>query len=125
MSERPWYPPPPGGWVCFHCGEKFTSYGSAKLHFGADPDCCDAACRIKAGEEFSLLEKIRKLEEDLADYRAAYVEEDSDAERQHFSAMAEHAWALQKAEEEGYAKGLKDGRGFLAWLSYIYHRPWK
>lgn len=25
-----------GPWICFHCGEEFTSFGAAADHFGAD-----------------------------------------------------------------------------------------
>lgn len=43
------YPMPEGGWVCFHCGERFTKPGTARDHFGETPSkgahaqCLDAA----------------------------------------------------------------------------------
>ena len=40
---------PKEGWVCFHCGERFTTFGSAEDHFGARPTNI-AACRIKIGD---------------------------------------------------------------------------
>lgn len=55
------YPRPPDGWVCFHCGERFTSYGSAEDHFGARPED-KPACLIKLGEERGLLMALRRAE---------------------------------------------------------------
>jgi hypothetical protein len=54
------YPMPKGGWVCFHCGERFTTIASAKLHFGATPKLT-SACLIKE-EEQDLLTALRKTE---------------------------------------------------------------
>jgi len=31
------YPMPKDGWVCFHCGERFKKYGTARDHFGEAP----------------------------------------------------------------------------------------
>ena len=31
------YPMPKDGWVCFHCGERFKKYGTARDHFGETP----------------------------------------------------------------------------------------
>lgn len=55
------YTMPPGGWVCFHCGEKLTTVGAAQDHFGAKPQAL-AGCQIKAGEERGLLMALRKTE---------------------------------------------------------------
>ena len=55
------YPMPPDGWVCFHCGERFTTPGGAKDHFGSHPTLT-AACRIKAGEEMGLVMALRRAE---------------------------------------------------------------
>lgn len=43
-------PTPGDGWVCFHCGERLTTPGAARDHFGFQPSD-DPACRIKIGEE--------------------------------------------------------------------------
>lgn len=32
------YPTPEGGWVCFHCGQRFYHQAAARRHFGATPD---------------------------------------------------------------------------------------
>ena len=60
------YPMPKDGWVCFHCGERFTTPGGARIHFGARPTAM-AGCLIKVGEERGLLMEIRRLEAALAE----------------------------------------------------------
>ena len=62
MTET--YQMPPDGWVCFHCGERFTTPGGAQVHFGARPED-QAGCLIKVGEERGLLMRIRVLEAGL------------------------------------------------------------
>ena len=52
---------PPDGWVCFHCGEWFTTVGGAQTHFGRRP-IDTPGCLIKVGEERGLLMEIRRLE---------------------------------------------------------------
>lgn len=56
------YPMPKDGWVCFHCGERFTTEGAARDHFGGSPDEL-AGCQIKAGEERGLLMELRRAQE--------------------------------------------------------------
>ena len=58
-EEPDTYPMPPDGWVCFHCGERFTTPGSAQDHFGDRPEDT-AACRIKVGEERGLVMELRR-----------------------------------------------------------------
>ena len=55
---------PKDGWVCFHCGERFTTPGSAEDHFGARPTD-QAACLIKVGEERGLVMELRKVQADV------------------------------------------------------------
>lgn len=61
-------------WQCFHCGETFTTLGSARDHFGAVPEC-EAGCVIdrvaieeggKAERGRGLLMALRKAEAQLA-----------------------------------------------------------
>ena len=52
---------PPDGWVCFHCGERFTTVGGAQVHFGRVPSNTPG-CLIKAGEARGLLMEVRRLE---------------------------------------------------------------
>ena len=85
-------------WRCFHCDEVFTNEADARLHFG--PSCDrDPACQVDA-------KHLRDLETELARYRS----EDTDLHRQIEHLKTEHSQALMRAEEAGYAKGLKDGR---------------
>lgn len=36
--EEETYPMPADGWLCFHCGQRFTTIRGARLHFGPTPD---------------------------------------------------------------------------------------
>jgi hypothetical protein len=98
-------PAPAHGWTCFHCGETFHSFEAAHGHFGADARS-EPACRIKAGSERGLLMALRRAESELERYRA----EDSDADRAIHAMRADHRRALRRAEEDGYARGLRDAR---------------
>lgn len=96
-----------GCWVCFHCGIRFTNNeageAEAREHFGIDPNIDMPICRIAAGDG-SLVATVRRLEAELARYQA----EDTDLHREIHGLKAAHASALRRAEEEGYAKGLRD-----------------
>lgn len=108
-------PPPspmtePPGWACFcfHCGETFTTKAQARAHFGAD--YLDlAGCQIKASDR-GLLGALREAEAQLERYRA----EDSDKDREMGRMQSDHATALRREEEKGYARGLRDGRAIPA-----------
>lgn len=102
------YTPPPHGWTCFHCGENFPStfagQRAAKAHFGAHPDE-EPGCVMRLGaEDKSLVRRLRAAEAELARYRS----EDSDKDRQMVAMAADHAAALRREEELGYARGLRD-----------------
>lgn len=86
-------------WTCFHCGETFTDVAAATEHFGFD-ECSSAACQID-------VKAFREMEELLSRYRA----EDSDLERELYKMTSDHDIAVRRAEETGYARGLRDGRG--------------
>ena len=62
------YPKPKDGWVCFHCGERFTTLGTAEDHFGARPTDM-AACLIKVGEERGLVMELRRVQAELRELR--------------------------------------------------------
>lgn len=104
MSEE--YQPPEHGWTCFHCGETFTTVGSARDHFGTDisdePGCL---LKVGIGGERSLLAHLRKAEKELA----RHIEEDTDLHRTLYTMQSRHADALRSAEEAGYERGLRDG----------------
>jgi rubredoxin len=85
-------------WRCFHCGEVFRNEQAALVHFGPSQRATPA-CQVDAAQ-------MRDLEGQLERYR----NEDTDLHRQIASLESEHAVALRRAEENGYTKGLLDGR---------------
>lgn len=89
-------------WRCFHCDEVFWCSFAAADHFGY-AECSTAACQVDA-------KALRKMERELASYR----QEDTDLHRQIRSMECKHQTALMRAEESGYAKGLRDGRALSA-----------
>ncbi|HEY4292102.1 hypothetical protein [Luteibacter sp.] len=88
----------PAAWRCFHCDETFTDRANAALHFGTH-ESQNPTCTI-----------------DVTTYRAMeakeahYFDEDAYIHRQMYRMANEHKLALQRAEEAGYAKALKDTR---------------
>lgn len=103
------YVPPENGWTCFHCGETFMHQVTARNHFGAHPyDEPGCVMRMQEGEG-SLLRKIRWLEREVSRLNFVIDTGGSDAEKAMHTMSAEHATALKREEEKGYAKGLADG----------------
>ena len=91
-------------WRCFHCGDLFRNPRHAAAHFGIDELQTPGCVAVLRGGESHLLHRILVLKEELAAYRA----EDSDLIRWHYSKMADHAQALVREEERGYARGVAD-----------------
>lgn len=57
------FPPPKGGWLCFHCNERFMTWGTARDHFGASPVAVPGcSLKVKFGDERGLLMKLRDVE---------------------------------------------------------------
>ena len=103
------YPMPAHGRTCFHCGETFTTVGSARNHFGFDLSA-DPACRIKVGAERGLVMALRKSEQDCEELRRLLHDEASEAYRLYASQGTRHREQLTTMEELGYERGLRDGR---------------
>lgn len=83
-------------WRCFHCDEVFKDFAEAELHFGTS--CYDVPiCQITAAEVRGMELQLRR-----------YSEEDTDLHREIARLKSDHATALQREEEKGYAKGLRD-----------------
>ena len=59
MNET--YPMPADGWVCFHCGERFTAVNAALDHFGHDPESAPA-CLFPPTHVRSELRRFRFVE---------------------------------------------------------------
>lgn len=91
-----------GPWRCFHCEEVCQTVEEAEAHFGKFQDCTPA-CRIG-------VELFRKMEDELQSWR---TESDS-ASKEFYGLGAAHATALRQAEEQGYERGLADGRALSA-----------
>ena len=111
-GSNPWppgtaYHQPAHGWTCFHCGETFRVEAAARIHFGASPEA-EPGCmlKVRCGEEHALLATLREAEEQLARYAA----EDTDLHREIARLEADHATALRREEETGYARGRRDER---------------
>jgi hypothetical protein len=62
------------GWTCFHCGETFETFGSARDHFGqspaAEPGC---SIRVKYGDERGLQMDLRKAENERDEWRVRAI----------------------------------------------------
>lgn len=94
-------------WRCFHCDATFTRAQErhARDHFGADESALPV-CQLRLPGEHHLLNILRKQEDEL---RAFYAE-DTELWRAIHSMAADHAQALRREEERGYAKGVSDAR---------------
>lgn len=96
---------PAHGWTCFHCGETFTTVGSAADHFGANP-LAKPGCieKVELGGERGLLMALRKAQEQIA----RHMDEDTDIHNAMRRMQSQHSDSLNAAEEAGYARGLRD-----------------
>lgn len=111
MSTEDTYNKPPHGWTCFHCGETFTTVGSARDHFGANPDAQPGCMvRVSLGGERGLLMALRKVEEELATLYRERCDEDTHLHREIYTLQSRHSDALRQAEDAGYARGLRDAK---------------
>jgi hypothetical protein len=77
----------------------------ARDHFGAD--CSQTpVCLMREPGEYHVLRALRDAQDELTAYRT----EDTELHRALHSMAADHAAALRRAEEDGYNKGVRDGR---------------
>jgi hypothetical protein len=97
-------------WRCWHCDEVFADRESAALHFGTSAGD-QPGCVLQVNPEgLGLLRALREAALQLAKWRL----EDTDLHRTINRLTAEHAVALRREEERGYARGLRDGRELAA-----------
>lgn len=89
-------------WRCFHCDEVFTRQQDALEHFGAW-DGAEPACKLARSEQL-LVGYIRELEGELQRWQR----ESHPLLLAIATQRSEHTEALQRAEEDGYARGLRD-----------------
>ena len=126
------YSMPPDGWVCFHCGERFTTPGGAKDHFGSHPSAT-AACRIKVGEEMGLLMALRRAETyiieqigELPPELAVAIQDNLFAAPLGAAIEREIADSLTNAWADGYCAGNRAAFVEGSHLTYVQlHEPGK
>lgn len=97
-------------WRCFHCDTLFLNPKHAAEHFGVD-EMETPACRLRSSEGH-LVTYVRRLEAELAEYR----DDRHPVILAQLSQESEHRIALQREEEVGYARGLRDARA-QGWAS--------
>ena len=85
-------------WRCFHCDEVFPEIETAREHFG-NSEIDTPACQIAVGY-------VRWLE---AQHRRN-TDDDTEALRTIRALASEHETLRQRAEENGYARGLADAK---------------
>jgi hypothetical protein len=84
MSGEETYPMPEHGWTCFHCGDKFTTVGAARIHFGADPSAVPGCLiKVQPGREKGLLMVLRKAEDEIERLRSWDAQREQDASNYH------------------------------------------
>lgn len=114
------YPMPEGGWVCFHCGERFTKPGTARDHFGETPSkgahaqCLDAADLVE-----------RRKYDDMV---RALMHDNDKARREAEERIPRHVYDEVHDLNEKLAKQLAALREALGWLldeveGYLETRP--
>lgn len=86
------------GWRCFHCDEVFHSSAAAEKHFGKRLDGLPL-CRVGRKELDEMQEQLSRYRNEDTDLhrRIAYLEGTIETEK-------------RRANEKGYADGLRDGR---------------
>lgn len=107
-------PPAKDIWRCFHCGEVFTTWGSAQDHFGVRdgvvPGCLIDQVAVEEGGKpergRGLLMALRTAEAAYERLQAQQLEEDTTLHRELARVRSEMDAAVRRAEEAGYARGL-------------------
>ena len=90
------YPMPADGWVCFHCGERFTTPSSARDHFGFYPEA-SPACTIPLEQFQAELREYRVLEA-----KFAHLKPQGEA---FYTQVSERRRALLRADREATDAG--------------------
>ena len=112
MSHESTEQPNLNQWTCFHCGETFTTQGSARDHFGAF-EGADAGCLIdrvaieeggKPERGRGLLMALRKAEDRIAELVRELDSVENDARLWH--------------ESEGERRRLQKGRD-TSWFMFL------
>lgn len=88
-------------WRCFHCDEVFLDADKAQEHFGYS-QYSKPGCLINLAE-YRRMERVHR----------AHCAEDTELLRALAAKDAQMRTAVQRAEEEGYARGMADMRALL------------
>lgn len=95
------YQKPAHGWTCFHCGETFTTIGSAGDHFGAKHDAKPGCMiRVQLGDERGLQMALRKAESTIQQERKR-MKSLGDLYKHALKLIAEQKATLKELEAEG------------------------
>ena len=96
------YERPNEGWVCYHCGERFLSPGSAEVHFGTRPTGL-VRCREM---QVNHAKAIREKDEAIAQARADALEEAAKAVEKRIITCGQldqyddyHNWGITEAAQ--------------------------
>ncbi len=92
----------PKKWRCFHCDAVLTTRQEAAEHFG-DYESCDPICKVDAV-------KFREMEREVRRTRWELVEETADCHREVYALLAKHRDELDRQEELGFARGVRDAK---------------
>lgn len=92
------------GWLCFHCGDRFTDRREAKLHFGGEMDSVPA-CKIK-GSEGGLVKALREAEFAAETAMRKLHDENGEVMNAYQGHRFRQRMAVQSAEETGFQRGV-------------------
>jgi hypothetical protein len=104
-------------WRCFHCGFKTSDEKEAQAHFGDDSD--DPALCVfwtslddaeRAHEYQQLTMELNATREDVFRLNAEIEMESSEGMRMFRELESRMYQELRRAEEDGYARGLRDAQ---------------
>ena len=104
-------------WRCFHCGFETSDEKEARAHFGDDSDdqalcvmwaSIDDAERAHAYQQLTL--ELDATREEVFSLNAAIENESSEGMRAFRELEAKMHREIRRAEEDGYARGLRDAQ---------------
>jgi hypothetical protein len=104
-------------WRCFHCEFETSDHAEAQSHFGDDSDA-PALCIFwatledaeRAHEYQQMVLELNAIRESVIRLNAAFDNECSEGMRLFRELESKMQQEIRRAEEEGYAKGLRDAQ---------------
>lgn len=92
------------GWLCFHCGDRFTDRREAKLHFGGEMDSVPA-CKIK-GSEGGLVKAVRDAQLECARLLQQLHDDGGEVMQAYHSMSRRFSETARACEETGFQRGV-------------------